>query len=120
MNDNSLRITVDRFHAEDLDVLMESAPTVVLSVNAYTDLRESLKSDEATIQLLYEKATIYSKPIAVNFPKGSDGGSLTSFIPPRGWTQAELEHWVAEHKSAFESAFGEATQTFRPSHSSLP
>ena len=120
MDDSSVHITLDKFHPEDLDVALKLAPTVVLSVNAYADLRESLKSDEAAIKLISERATAHGKPIAVNFPRGTTGESLTSFIPPRGWTQEQLEQWVADHKGVFENAFGEASKTYRPSDSPLP
>jgi len=65
----------------------------LLTFRMYRNLVEKLGSDLAAQQCLLDIATEVGRPVAVNVP--AKRGSQTWFIPPRGWTDEELQGFVA-------------------------
>jgi hypothetical protein len=105
------RITIDAEQVRPsraIAVAARSAPLLVLSHRAFSDLADELGDHDAAIRQVLRIATNAGKPIGINLPT-ADGDSQTVFLAPRGWSDERLRGWVAGHHEALESEFGMAT-----------
>src|SRR5688572_2600423 len=89
--------------ARAVSAAARSAPLLVVTHHAFTDLAHELGGDEQAARHLARVATNTGRPIAANLPTGE--GSTTVFIAPKGWTPERLRGWVAGKHVELEAMF---------------